>query len=96
VILFASSYVNVGGCCECVNSLLGPSTRFPFGIEKLKNMVVLVPGGLFVFFGVEISMEAVTKFIHYSHLEHDMDVSPVSLAVRGVVVGCETSCTWWA
>lgn len=56
--------------------------RFPFGIEKLKNMVVLIPAGLFVYFGVEISMEAVTKFIHYSHLEHDLDISPVSLGVK--------------
>ena len=59
----------------------GPTTRFPFGIEKLKNMVVLIPAGLFVYFGAKISMEAVTKFIHYSHLEHDMDISPVSLGV---------------
>lgn len=50
MLMFATSYIN-----------FGPSIRFPYGIEKLKNMVVIIPAGLFFYFGIEISFEAIVK-----------------------------------
>jgi len=44
-------------------------------------MVVIIPGALFIFFGGQISIEAITKFINHEHIEHEIASSPISLAV---------------
>jgi divalent metal cation (Fe/Co/Zn/Cd) transporter len=40
---------------------LSPSKKYPYGIEKVKNMVVLIPALLFLYFGFEIQYECIVK-----------------------------------
>ncbi len=44
-------------------------------------MVVLIPAALFLYFGMEISFEALTKALHYSEISPEMHTSPSALAV---------------
>lgn len=59
---------------------MGPNEKYPYGIEKLKNIVVLIPSILFVYLGSEILVESATSFID-SHEEVSSHFSLTSTLV---------------
>ena len=53
IILFSTSFIN-----------LNPSRRYPYGLEKIKNVVVMIPAVLFFVFGLETIMSAFHEIIY--------------------------------
>lgn len=70
VILYATNNIN-----------FGPSKRFPYGIEKLKHLVALIPSSLFLYFGLTISYEAFHNIYNFGHYTGELPDSTWGLAV---------------
>ncbi|EAR84377.3 cation efflux family protein (macronuclear) [Tetrahymena thermophila SB210] len=53
----------------CMNYIkMGPNEKYPYGIEKLKNVAVLIPSMLFVYFGTEMLVECAAAFVDSSEV----------------------------
>ena len=63
IILFATNHINYGN--EMLR--LGPNKQFPYGIEKVKHLVALIPSTLFLYFGLSISYESLLNIYNYAH-----------------------------
>lgn len=64
---------------------MGPNEKYPYGIEKLKNIVVLLPSILFVFLGSEILVESLSRFFEHSE-EVSSNFSLTSAMVRAITL----------
>jgi len=50
-------------CAANSSVKMGPSEKYPYGIEKLKNIAVLIPSTLFIFLGLELIVETALSFL---------------------------------
>ncbi|CAD8088241.1 unnamed protein product [Paramecium primaurelia] len=80
LILFATNYINYG-----------PNKQFPYGIEKVKHLVALIPSALFLYFGASISYESFLNIYNYGHYVGEIHGNAWGLALYLLSIGIETS-----
>lgn len=79
VILFGATYIDLSLYYNIYSE--GPTRRYPYGIEKVTNMIVLIPAVLFLYFGLEIQYEACHQIYSGLSMMSDPHDSPTALIV---------------
>lgn len=60
---------------------IGPNKRFPYGIEKVKHMIAIIPSTLFFYFGSTITYESIVNFYNYNDFVGEIHGSSWGLGV---------------
>jgi solute carrier family 30 (zinc transporter), member 9 len=71
---------------------IAPSIKYPYGMEKIKNVVVIIPAALFLFFGGQILYENAINLLFYNTavIHHSGNESFVSTLLYLASITVET------
>ena len=71
---------------------IAPSIKYPYGMEKIKNVVVIIPAALFLFFGGQILYENANNILFYNTalIHHSGNESAVSTLLYIASITVET------